>query len=163
MCLRTGTYIYIHVYESRHMQTYLQTPRFHRGEEAHICCESCAWTCFADDTFRCFCNFFHRFACRCYMMFGAIFVKFSCHFMSFGRHFGVILVSFWCPWVSLGDPGAPRRPKMLPESILPPFWGAFGTPWGTLRGDFSLPLAALGAQEPKKTTHWRTSVHRPDF
>ena len=33
-------YMYIHVYGSIHMHTYLQRPRFHRGEDTHHCCIS---------------------------------------------------------------------------------------------------------------------------
>ena len=89
-------------------------------------------------------------------MFGVICVEFQCHF-------DVILVP-------LGVIGPPWGPKTLlesilvfPESILAPLWGAFGSPWGTLRGAFSVPLAAPGAQEAKKTTHQRVSVRGPDF
>ena len=85
-----------------------------------------------------------------------------------------MLVSFWGQFdvilVPLGVIGPPRGPKTLPESILvfqesilAPLWGAFGSPWGTLRGAFSVPLAALRAQEAKKATLWRVSVRRPHF
>ena len=36
--------------------------------------------------------------------------------VSFWVHFGVILVSFWCPWGSFGDPGRPRGPPKGAES-----------------------------------------------
>ena len=38
-----------------------------------------------------------------------------CHFRQFGFHFGVILVSFWCPWGSFGDPGPPGDPPREPS------------------------------------------------
>ena len=52
-------------------------------------------------------------------------------------HFGVILVSFWCPGGSLGDPGRPRGPpqgdgskkRRKREFADPPrdsFWGPLG-------------------------------------
>ena len=31
------------------------------------------------------------------------------------KNFGVILVSFWCPWVSFGDPGRPKGPPREPS------------------------------------------------
>ena len=52
-------------------------------------------------------------------------------------HFGVILVSFWCPWVSFGDPGRPRGPpkgaeakkrrkREFADPLRDPFWGPLG-------------------------------------
>ena len=52
-------------------------------------------------------------------------------------HFGVILVSFWCPWGLFGDPGRPRGPpqgdgskkRRKREFADPPrdsFWGPLG-------------------------------------
>ena len=79
------------------------------------------------------------------------------------KNFGVILTSFWCPWEPWGHLGVPSVSGVDFCSILAPFWGAFGSPWGTLRGAFSVPLAAPGAREAKKTTHRRGSVREPDF
>ena len=54
-------------------------------------------------------------------------------------HFGVILVSFWCPWAYFGDLGRPRGPpkgaeakkrrkREFADPPRDPFWG----PWGDL-------------------------------
>ena len=55
-------------------------------------------------------------------------------------HFGVILVSFWCPWGSFGDPGRPRGPpqgdgtkkRRKREFADPPPQDPFWGPWRDL-------------------------------
>ena len=90
--------------------------------------------------------------------------------MSFWCHFGVILTSFRCPRGPWGHLGVPSASGVDSGSIPVPFrlhfgvpLGPFGSPSGTLRGAFSVPLAAPEAQKAKKTTLWRVSVRRLDF
>ena len=55
-------------------------------------------------------------------------------------HFGVILVSFWCPWAYFGNLGRPRGPpkgaeakkRRKREFADPPPGTPFGDPWATL-------------------------------
>ena len=79
------------------------------------------------ETLGCFNSVFCCFGYRLY----TIFV--SCWF-----HFGIMLVSFWCPWVSFGDPGAPRAPlkgqrRKSDEKVgsLAAFWPPLGVPLGS--------------------------------
>ena len=72
-----------------------------------------------------------------YAMFGIIFMKFWCHFgVIFGLfwgHFGVILV-----------PRPQNGAQTWLLSILAPFWGAFGNPWGTLLEAFWALTSVVG-------------------
>ena len=63
--------------------------------------------------------------------------------VSFGGHFGDILVSFWFSWASFGDPGPPRGPKGTPKGtksktgwLTPVRAHAFDHPTGSLWGAF---------------------------
>ena len=72
------------------------------------------------------------FFCFCFVVLGVVFTQLLCHF-------GVILVSFWCPWGSFGDPGVPRAPLKGPRrkgdeivGSLAAFWLPRGVPLGSI-------------------------------
>ena len=105
------------------------------------------------------CLFACLFACLCVCLAVCLVVSlfvysvgwlFLC-FGSFGPHFGVLVAlcgSFWCPFCTLGDLGAPFGHPWTPYGHP---WAPFGHPWGP----FSLHLGTLGLHLGTLGIHFR--------
>ena len=71
-----------------------------------------------------FCVFGRRFLRDVWYNFHEILMSFWCHFW-------IILASFWCHFGVILVPRPQNAARTWLLSILAPFWGAFGGPWGT--------------------------------
>ena len=78
-------------------------------------------------------------------------------------HFGVILVSFWCPWAYFGDLGRPRGPPKGAEAKKRRKREFADPPPGLLLGTLGRPWAPSGRHFLRFWVSGRRSVRRSPF